>query len=222
MTDSPDWVVSTRNEIGELPDLPEGRAIDRTMLPLLAAGFVDALRRAGVEVPIGATLLYVRALSAVNRLDRSARYWCGRTTLITRPEDFMTYHRVFGRYWAGAEFADEPDGLTVTTKVAVEEHDDEGVEGEDDSAGDADGDPDVVMRYSAVEVLRDKDFADYTKEELLELSHLKRYRGLGHVQCFGSLGEAQQLGYGMEYLESAITHSVQRPSYRVQNYILKF
>ena len=42
MTDSPDWVVSTRNEIGELPDLPEGRAIDRTMLPLLAAGFVDA------------------------------------------------------------------------------------------------------------------------------------------------------------------------------------
>ena len=86
---------------------------------------------------------------------------------------------LFRSYWAGAEFADEPDGLTVTTKVAVEEHDDEGVEGEDDSAGDADGDPDVVMRYSAVEVLRDKDFADYTKEELLELSHLMRQMRIG-------------------------------------------
>ena len=75
---TPDWVVASRNEVGERPALPDGRTIDRSMLPLLAAGFVDALREAGVEVPIGATLLYVRALAAVNSLDRSARYWCRR------------------------------------------------------------------------------------------------------------------------------------------------
>lgn len=167
---SDDWVIQGRNQLGELPELPEGRTVDRSTLPLLAAGFVDALRDAGVEVPIGATLLYVRALSAVGDLDRSARYWCGRVTLITRPEDFMTYHRVFGRYWVGAEFGEEAQSVTMTTKVVVDEHEDGIESGEGDDEGQSD--PDVVMRYSAVEVLRDKDFAEYEKDELRELAFL--------------------------------------------------
>lgn len=97
--DPPDWVLTPSSFQGERPPLPAGRSVDRSKLPVLAAGFVRALREAGVEVPIGATLLYVRALAAVNDVNRSARYWCGRTTLITRSEDFMTYHRVFGKYW---------------------------------------------------------------------------------------------------------------------------
>lgn len=169
-SDRPEWVINPRNVVGERPELPEGRIPDRSMLPLLAAGFVDALRDAGVEVPIGATLLYVRALSAVNDLDRSARYWCGRITLITKSEDFMTYHKVFGKYWAGAEFDDGADGLAKTTKVAYDE--DDGTEGGDDDGEAEGGDPDMVMRYSAVEVLREKDFADYDKDELRELSYL--------------------------------------------------
>ena len=100
--DPPEWLPTQRAVIGEFPRLPEGRQIDRSKLPILAAGFVDALRDAGVEIPIGATLLYVRALAAVNDLNRAARYWCGRTTLITRQEDFAVYHRVFGSYWVGA------------------------------------------------------------------------------------------------------------------------
>jgi len=149
---------------------PAPRRIDRSKLPILAVGFVQALRDAGVEVPIGATLLYVRALAAVNSLDRSERYWCGRTTLITRSEDFMTYHKVFGRYWVGAEF-DDAEEISTSTTIALDQEDDDGSNSGD---GDQDDDtqPDVTMRYSAVEVLRDKDFADYTKAELAELNHL--------------------------------------------------
>ncbi len=82
----------------------------------------------------------------------------------------MTYHRVFGRYWVGAEF-DDGEELTTSTTIAIDQ------EEEDDGSSSADSDdddaqPDVTMRYSAVEVLRDKDFAEYTKAELAELNHL--------------------------------------------------
>lgn len=182
MTDQPekpDWVLTQRSFQGERPPLPEGRSVDRSKLPTLAAGFVRALREAGIEVPIGATLLYVRALSAVNDVNRSARYWCGRTTLITRSEDFMTYHKVFGKYWVGADF-DEPDQVAMATSIAIDQ---EGEDGDDGVAGDDDdAEPDVTMRYSAVEVLRDKDFAEYSKEELRELNYL-----LSRIRIGGAL-----------------------------------
>lgn len=171
MTDAPDWLLTQRRLIGERPELPEGRSVDRTTLPQLAAGFVHALRDAGIEVPIGASLLYVQALAAVNDLDRSARYWCGRTTLITKSEDFAVYHRVFGAFWAGVDPGDEPDTMTKATSLVVDysEEDDDGAGQGDDGDGD---EPDEVMRYSAVEVLRDKDFADYTNDEMRELTFL--------------------------------------------------
>ncbi len=176
MVEQPDWVLTPKTFQGEPPEPPDGRTIDRSKLPILAAGFVQALREAGVEVPVGATLLYVKALAAVNSVNRSERYWCGRTTLITRSEDFMTYHKVFGRYWVGAEF-DDADELTTSTSIAVDQEDDDGMSnagGDDDEA-----EPDVTMRYSAVEVLRDKDFADYTKLELAEFNHLMNQMRIG-------------------------------------------
>jgi len=167
--DQPDRILTPQRFQGQRAPLPEGRSVDRSKLPILAAGFVHALREAGVGVPIGATLLYVRALCAVNSVNRSERYWCGRTTLITNRDDFMTYHKVFGRYWVGAEF-DETEQMTTTTTIAVDEEDD-GIENAD-GGDDDEAEPDVTMRYSAVEVLRDKDFAEYTKQELAELTHL--------------------------------------------------
>ncbi len=171
MTSTPEWLVTPKTVIGEQFELRAGREVDRHKLPVLAAGFVNALRSAGLVVPIGATLTYVRALSAVGDLDRSARYWCGRTTLITRSEDFATYHRVFGAYWVGAETGDEVVQQTITTSIAFDSDDDDS--GSDDGDNEDDGtEPDVVMRYSAAEVLRDKDFSHYDKQELRELAHL--------------------------------------------------
>jgi len=180
LTDQPDWVLTPRRLQGERTPLPEGRQVDRSKLPILAAGFVHALRDAGVQVPIGATLLYIKALCAVNSVDRSERYWCGRTTLITRSEDFMTYHKVFGRYWVGAEF-DESEPMTTTTSIAVDQQDEDGLSDSTDGA-DQDGEPDVTMRYSAVEVLRHKDFSEYSNEELRELQHL-----VGQIRVGGAM-----------------------------------
>lgn len=165
------WTLTQRRLQGERPALPDGRTVDRTKLPLLAAGFVQALRDAGVDVPIQSSIIYVRALVAVGDLDRSARYWCGRATLITRTEDFATYHRVFGAYWVGADSGEEPEVVTMTQSVVLET-DDDGPDTEDGDDEEGTSQPDVVMRYSAVEILRDKDFAEYTDEELRELGHL--------------------------------------------------
>ena len=178
--------MTPRRFQGERPVLPDGRAVDRSKLPILAAGFVQALRDAGVEVPIGATLLYIRALCAVNSVNRSERYWCGRTTLITRSEDFMTYHKVFGRYWVGAEF-DDAEQLTTTTTIAIDQEDEDGIESNDGGDED-DAEPDVTMRYSAVEVLRDKDFAEFTKQEMLELNHL-----VSRIRLGGALRPSRRL-----------------------------
>ena len=71
MDDQPDWALTPQRFPSEHPALPEGRSVDRSKLPILAAGFVQALREAGIEVPIGASILYVRALCAVNSVDRS-------------------------------------------------------------------------------------------------------------------------------------------------------
>lgn len=158
------------------------RETDFSKFDAAAVGFVDALRQEGIVIPIGATINYVRALSAVADLNRSARYWCGRATLVTRPEDFMTYHKVFGRYWTGAEFADELGVELHQTTVISFDDAEEGDQGADDDGDDA-ATPDISMRYSSIEVLREKDFAEYTKDELREAEFLmQKMRLLGSTR----------------------------------------
>ena len=47
VAEQPDWVLTPRQFQGERAALPEGRSVDRSKLPILAAGFVQALRDAG-------------------------------------------------------------------------------------------------------------------------------------------------------------------------------
>jgi uncharacterized protein with von Willebrand factor type A (vWA) domain len=90
--------------------------------------------------------------------------------LLTRPEDFGTYHRVFGSYWLGVDSGEDTEVMTTSTTVVVDEQDDGADGAGEDEAQESQ--PDVVMRYSAVEVLRDKDFAEYDRDEMRELAHL--------------------------------------------------
>ena len=66
----------------------------------LAVTFVLALRREGVPVPTGATVVYARALTAVGSSPGGA-YWAGRATLVRRPEDVPAYDRAFGTVFGG-------------------------------------------------------------------------------------------------------------------------
>ena len=137
----------------------------------IVAGFVRALRGAGVGLPTGSAVLFAQALGLVG-LDRADRvYWAGRATLIRRPDDVRVYDRVFASYWRDRRISPTmplpaPDPVTL----AVDE------DGSDSPSAADRGDsspPDVqALRYSAVEVLIHKDMAGLTRAEWDEARRL--------------------------------------------------
>jgi len=138
----------------------------------LAVGFVNLLRESGVVVPVGSVITYVQALAAVGSAARSPRYWVGRATLIQRPEDFGIYERCFRAYWVGSDSLlqqVEP----VVERVAVMSDDEDADDGDAPDLEDGANPDDIIeLRYSAHEVLRDKDFAEYTDDELREAQRI--------------------------------------------------
>ena len=133
----------------------------------IAAAFVAALRRVGIVAPVGSALNFYEALGQVGVADRSAVYWSGRATLIHRPDDVELYDRVFGAFWEGDAVLLEQLGADEEESVSLAvDSDDEGGEGEDSDL------PVITLRYSAHEVLGDKDFSDYDDDELAEAQRL--------------------------------------------------
>ncbi len=65
----------------------------------VAVAFVRALRDAGLDVPVGATVTFSEALAEIGFLRESSLYWTGRATLVTRVEAFPVYDRVFEEFW---------------------------------------------------------------------------------------------------------------------------
>ena len=129
-----------------------------------AVAFARLLRCAGLDVPIGAVITYVEALGRVGLDDRSATYWAGRATLVRNPEDIEVYDRAFAVFWQRRS----TDGLHVEPeiqRVTLAVDDEDGADG-GDGEHEADGDPQIVLRFSAAEVLRHKDFAGYDDDEL--------------------------------------------------------
>lgn len=128
----------------------------------LAAGFVHCLRTGGITVSVGMTLRFTEALQAVGLRDGNDVYWAGRATLLSRPEDIAMYDAMFLAFF-------HRNG--VGFKVRFEDEPDSAALGTDDGEGDGDGEGDddtIALRYSAAEVLGEKDFAEFTKAELLE------------------------------------------------------
>ncbi len=122
--------------------------------------FCRALRDEGLSVAVSEVSTYVRALGVVGVSRNEDAYWAGRAILIRRPEDVEVYDRVFRSYF-GRDEAEDPEYLDLSpvTRLRLSPEQADAIEGEE---GDA------ALRYSAVEVLRDKDFAACTPEELAE------------------------------------------------------
>ena len=140
----------------------------------LAVAFTRVLRGTGMRVPTSSTIAFGEALAATGIDDRDVTYWAGQATLLRRPEDREVYDRAFKVFWehatgAPADAEDEPLRLTLAV-----DSDDEGEDDEDgpESADAADDDETIELRFSATEVLRDKDFADYSADELVEAQEL--------------------------------------------------
>jgi hypothetical protein len=159
------------------PDEPIVAAAEAGNICSLAARFGSALRDAGLVVPVGSMITFMAALGSVGVDTRAKVYWSGRATLVHRPEDIDTYDAVFTHFWEGIDprtLLPPPPVETVT--IAFDDLDGDGDDG--DSGDDSDT---IAVRYSPYELLRDKDFADCSDEELAELAELMSRLRLGGV-----------------------------------------
>jgi uncharacterized protein with von Willebrand factor type A (vWA) domain len=133
--------------------------------PGLVVGFAAELRRRGLIVPPDTVVAYARSLDAVGLDAREPVYWAGRATLVRRPEDVAAYDAAFSAFWERVleqPLARVPVG-TLEQLVAAE-----GADDGDEGSGDADGE----LRWSAAELLREKDLATLTDEERAEADRL--------------------------------------------------
>jgi uncharacterized protein with von Willebrand factor type A (vWA) domain len=146
------------------------------------------LRSAGLDVPLGSTLVFVSALAEVDATSRPQLYWAGRATLVRRREDVPVYDRAFARFWLGLMAPDRAPVDRITLELAVE-----------DPAADADQPPEpdtdearsrqtLVVRASPIEVLRHKDFAQCSDDELDETRRL-----MDDLQLAGALRRSRRL-----------------------------
>ncbi|MEY2974717.1 MAG: hypothetical protein RIR49_1137 [Actinomycetota bacterium] len=137
----------------------------------IAVAFVRALRRDGLPVPTSCSIGFAEALTAVGLSDRSGVYWAGRATLVRRREDIAPYDRVFGRFWDSVATPDATAGagLEESVTLAVDVGDDDPADDDGDDRDGADDPGEVLeLRFSATEVLRHKDFSQWTPDELAE------------------------------------------------------
>jgi hypothetical protein len=140
-------------------------------LDAIAIEVVVALRRAGVAVPTGATVVYARALTAVGSSPTGA-YWAGRTTLVRRPEDVAAYDQVFAHVFGGLRLA-EVAAAPRQVEIRLDVDDDAAAAPPDDESGPERPPADVqTVRWSAVEVLRHRDLATCTADELAQAHRL--------------------------------------------------
>jgi uncharacterized protein with von Willebrand factor type A (vWA) domain len=135
----------------------------------LAVGFARLLRGAGIDVPVGTTVLFAEALGAVGVSSRDSVYWAGRATLVRRPEDIELYDRSFRAWWdhvLQVPTATAPEREVV---LAFDRDDDDTVDDDGTEKRDA---PTLAVRYSRAEVLRQRDFAHYSPDEFAESRRL--------------------------------------------------
>ena len=153
----------------------------------IAVAFARVLREAGLDVPVGATITYARALAAVGLDDRDDTYWAGRATLVRGPEDADLYDRAFLAFWgqgsarATMPVDDEPPALVLAFDAGA----DDAPEPADDEATDA---PVVAVRWSPAEILRARDFAAYTSAE-----HAEARRLMADLRLAGALRRSRRL-----------------------------
>ncbi len=135
----------------------------------LAVAFARLLRAAGMSVPTDRVTWFAQSLMVLSIESRQNVYGCARATLVSRPEDFPILDACFASWWLSIlqqTFSAESQQITV----AIETDADDGSEDREDLE-DADGvqsDMTLRLKFSATEILANKDFAKCTEDELAE------------------------------------------------------
>jgi uncharacterized protein len=129
-------------------------------LAMLAA----SMRAGGARVGVGELLAAHRALAAVDASDREAAYFALRATLCSRRDDLPAFDAAFAEWFAPppAPRADPGEALGDAAKLALPRM---AVPSEERMSAVPDDMEVVQSVWSDVELLRHKDFAEYTDEE---------------------------------------------------------
>ncbi|MBW3580895.1 MAG: VWA domain-containing protein [Actinobacteria bacterium] len=160
-----------------VPPLGEGTAAPGgAQLVGALVAFSRELRHEGLVVGPGQALDFARAVATLDPSALADVYWAGRACLVARRQDHAAYDRAFRRCFAGdpgpaltITGALPRGGLTLATAMPVaapapaSRAADEDEEEEGERLG---------ARASSAEVLRTKDFAQCTAEELADLQVL--------------------------------------------------
>jgi uncharacterized protein with von Willebrand factor type A (vWA) domain len=146
--------------------------------------FGRLLRALGMEVTPTQILDLVEGLKFINLYSREDFKNTARTVLVNQYEHLALFDRAFDLFWqarAENELAQLDMGRlgAQTPQTAEEELIPLGKESEapGGEAGPEDFWPETIYTYSATEVLRNKDFAELTPEELGEVRHLMQVMG---------------------------------------------
>lgn len=172
----------------------------------LAQSFITFLRRMGINVPISSTIVFFQALSSVQISNRTDVYWAGRSTLLTRPEDIPIYDEAFHAFWENYLVLD-----TVTLhdekeiNLATDTQDYNGGEELDKNRQENV----ITLKYSRSEILRKKDFADYTEDELAESYELMKL-----VQLIGATQKSRRTDAKTKQNRAPDLRSVIRASFK--------
>jgi len=132
--------------------------------------FARELRSEGLLVGSGQVASYCKALSRLDPGDLRDLYWAGSTCLVSRRADLEIYDEVFARYFLPGR----PPGGVMTIKGEVPKGTITGVDlrGSGRARKREPKSPPDGMAASEVEILRDKDFAMCSDEELEALRRL--------------------------------------------------
>lgn len=149
---------------------PEGRLADNIVY------FARALRKAGLRVGPGAVTDAIRAVLVAGIGTRSDFYWTLHAVLVTRHEDHAVFDEAFRLFWRSRELVEKM--LAMLSPVAPERMRKDKPRAGETRAGDAllenrderqKGEQieiDARLTLSKDDVLREKDFAQMTADEL--------------------------------------------------------
>ncbi len=127
----------------------------------LAVVLARVLRAEGLDASVSSALAFAEAVSLVGLHRPAPVYWAGRSVFVRRPEDVPVYDRAFA-----ALFGPPPttrtgaDQRTVPLTLALDDSPVDGADGEVAERRNA-----LVVRYSAAEVLAERDLASLDPAE---------------------------------------------------------
>jgi hypothetical protein len=149
-------------------------------------GFGRELRRRGLPVGTGRIVTFCRSAAALGALDRTDLYWAARSSLISRPEDAEAFDAAFDAWFREGirielDLRGQADAavevLEGEAKGGVELVEDHVVASEwrDVEEGEeVEGEASIRIVASALEVLREKSFAELSEDERRRVAHLIR------------------------------------------------